>query len=52
MIEQSHYMNISVDNSEKDVIQIISHESDPQIVFVERENIHALIELLQMEAGK
>jgi hypothetical protein len=53
MIEQIHYPDISIDNSESDIIQIISHERyDPQIVMIERESIPALIEMLQMEIEK
>lgn len=46
MIKQEHYPNIEIDNREKDIVQLWQ-KSD--VIQIERENIKALIELLNKE---
>lgn len=47
IIKQKNYGNIEVDNSEKDIVQIINNESDPQIISIERDKIDELIKALE-----
>lgn len=47
IIKQKHYAQLEIDNSEKDIVQIINNEADPQIVSIERDKIDELIKALE-----
>lgn len=52
-IKQAKYPNLVIDANEKDVVMIEGFEKkDHQIIFIERGNIPALIEILQNELTK
>lgn len=51
-INQSHYGKLEVDNSEKDMVQIWNYDprhpnADPQVVFIERDKVEKLFEMLR-----
>ena len=47
ILKQKKYSNIEIDNSEKDVLQLVFLEKiDPQIIMIERLNINSLIKIL------
>jgi hypothetical protein len=46
LIKNKNYATIEVDSTEKDVIQFISHGKEMDIVFIEKDKIKELIELL------
>lgn len=55
-LNQSHYGRLEIDNSEKDMVQVWNYDprkpkSDPQVVFIERDKVEQLFEMIK-EANK
>lgn len=47
IIEQTHYRELEIDNTEKDCVQIWQAGVDPQLIFIDRETLPQLIAHLQ-----
>lgn len=53
LIKNKDYHTVEIDNSEKDVIQLVSITGEMNVIFIERTKIKELIEKLQyIEAGE
>ena len=47
LIKNEGYHTVEIDNSEKDVIQLVSITGEMNVIFIERTKIEELIETLQ-----